>query len=140
MIKYNLKCNNNHEFESWFSDSNEFEKLKKKDLLECIFCSSKKISKSIMSPMISVASEKNYKITKLNKILKEEKKQLLKIRNFIEKNFEYVGDNLSQRVRDIYYEKNSKKTIYGTTTTEERKELAEEGIDLISIPWVNKDN
>ncbi len=140
MIKYNLKCNNNHEFESWFSDSNEFEKLKKKDLLECIFCSSKKISKSIMSPMISVASEKNYKITKLNKILKEEKKQLLKIRNFIEKNFEYVGDNLSQRVRDIYYDKNSKKTIYGTTTTEERKELAEEGIDLISIPWVNKDN
>ncbi len=93
-----------------------------------------------MSPMISVASEKNYKITKLNKILKEEKKQLLKIRNFIEKNFEYVGDNLSQRVRDIYYDKNSKKTIYGTTTTEERKELAEEGIDLISIPWVNKDN
>ena len=140
MIKYNLKCNNNHEFESWFSDSIEFEKLKKKDLLECIFCSSKKISKSIMSPMISVASEKNYKITKLNKILKEEKKQLLKIRNFIEKNFEYVGDNLSQRVRDIYYDKNSKKTIYGTTTTEERKELAEEGIDLISIPWVNKDN
>ena len=140
MIKYNLKCNNNHEFESWFSDSNEFEKLKKKDLLECIFCSSKKISKSIMSPMISVASGKNYKITKLNKILKEEKKQLLKIRNFIEKNFEYVGDNLSQRVRDIYYDKNSKKTIYGTTTTEERKELAEEGIDLISIPWVNKDN
>ena len=93
-----------------------------------------------MSPMISVASGKNYKITKLNKILKEEKKQLLKIRNFIEKNFEYVGDNLSQRVRDIYYDKNSKKTIYGTTTTEERKELAEEGIDLISIPWVNKDN
>ena len=93
-----------------------------------------------MSPMISVASEKNYKITKLNKILKEEKKQLLKIRNLIEKNFEYVGDNLSQRVRDIYYDKNSKKTIYGTTTTEERKELAEEGIDLISIPWVNKDN
>ena len=53
MIKYILKCNNNHEFESWFSDSNEFEKLKKK-LLECIYCSSKKINKSIMAPMISV--------------------------------------------------------------------------------------
>ena len=42
MIKYNLKCNNDHEFESWFSNSNEFEKLnKKKNLLECIYCSSK---------------------------------------------------------------------------------------------------
>ena len=53
MIKYNLKCNNDHEFESWFLDSNEFEKLNKKRLLECIYCSSKKIKKSIMSPMIS---------------------------------------------------------------------------------------
>ena len=47
MIKYILKCDKDHEFESWFSNSNEFEKLSRKDLLECIFCSSKKISKSI---------------------------------------------------------------------------------------------
>ena len=53
MIKYNLKCSNNHEFESWFSDSKEFEKLNKKKLLECIYCSSKKIKKSIMAPMLS---------------------------------------------------------------------------------------
>ena len=53
MIKYNLVCDNEHEFESWFSDSLEFEKLKNKKLLECIYCSSKRIEKSIMSPMIS---------------------------------------------------------------------------------------
>ena len=53
MIKYNLKCNEDHEFESWFSNSEEFDKLNKKKLLECIYCSSKKINKSIMSPMIS---------------------------------------------------------------------------------------
>ena len=34
MIKYNLKCNNNHEFESWFADSKEFDKLNRKKLLE----------------------------------------------------------------------------------------------------------
>ena len=44
MIKYNLRCKNKHEFESWFSDSNEFEKLKKNNLLECIYCNSKKLS------------------------------------------------------------------------------------------------
>ena len=48
MIKYNLKCKNKHEFESWFSDSEEFDKLDKKNLLECIYCSSKRISKSII--------------------------------------------------------------------------------------------
>ena len=140
MIKYNLKCQYDHEFESWFSDSNEFEKLKKKKLLECIYCSSKKISKSIMSPMISVIKEKKNNLNNLNKSIKDEKKKLIELRNYIEKNFEYVGKNFSKKVREIYYDKKSKKTIYGTTTTKEREELAEEGIDLYSIPWVEKDN
>ena len=140
MIKYNLKCHNNHEFESWFSDSNEFDKLKNKKLLECIYCSSKKISKSIMSPMISVAKEKKIEFEKLNRYLKEEKNQLIKMRNYIEKNFEYVGENFSKKVREIYYDKKSKKVIYGRTTLDERKELEEEGINLLTIPWLDKEN
>ena len=47
MIKYNLKCENNHEFESWFSNSEEYEKLKNKNFLECIFCSSKESAKQL---------------------------------------------------------------------------------------------
>ena len=88
MIKYNLKCKNDHEFESWFSDSEEFDKLNKKNLLECIFCSSKKITKSIMAPMISNLKDKSEKIEIINKNLKKEKTQLLELRNHIEKNFE----------------------------------------------------
>ena len=53
MIKYNLKCENKHEFESWFSDLSRFDKLKNKNLIECIYCQSKKIEKSIMSPRIA---------------------------------------------------------------------------------------
>ena len=140
MIKYNLKCKNNHEFESWFSDSKEFDKLKKKGLLECIFCSSKKISKSIMAPMITVTKQKRDEFKNLNFDLKKEKNNLIKLRKYIEKNFNYVGDNFSKKVREIYYDKNSKKTIYGTTTKQEREELADEGIDIISVPWINKDN
>ena len=140
MIKYNLICNNNHEFESWFSDSKEFEKLNRKNLLECIYCSSKKIDKSIMAPMIS-NPKKNYgQIQETSEILKNEKNGLLQLRKFIEKNFDYVGKDFSKKVREVYYDNKSKKAIYGTTTSEERDELAEEGIDLISIPWVNKDN
>ena len=139
MIKYNLKCKNNHEFESWFSDSKEFDKLKKKGLLECIFCSSKNITKSIMAPMISLDREKKQKFNDLNKMLKKKKEKLLNLRKYIENNFEYVGENFSKKVREIYY-KNDKKTIYGTTSPQERQELAEEGIDLLSIPWIDKDN
>ena len=140
MIKYNLKCNKNHEFESWFADSNEFEKLNKKKLLECIYCSSKKITKSIMSPMVSGTKNSKNEPVELNTIQQKEKNNLIKIRKYIENNFEYVGKNFSNKVREIYYDKKSKKAIYGTTTVKEREELADEGIDLLSIPWMNKDN
>ena len=140
MIKYNLKCHKNHEFESWFSSSEEFEKLTKKKLLECIYCSSNNINKSIMSPMVSNSRSKNEDLDIVKKDLKNHKSQLLKLRKFIEKNFDYVGKDFSKKVREIYYDKKNKKAIYGTTTSEERKELSEEGIDLLSIPWVNKDN
>ena len=139
MIKYNLKCENSHEFESWFSDSKEFEKLKKKRLLECIYCSSKKINKSLMAPMISLAkNEKN--LVKINEKFKNERQKLAKLRKYIENNFENVGKNFSKKVREIYYDKKNNKTIYGTTTLKERQDLEDEGIDLVSIPWVEKEN
>ena len=139
MIKYNLKCHNDHNFESWFSDSKEFDKLNKKKLLECIFCSSKKINKSIMAPMIASTKKKENNL-KMNQDLLNEKIKLIEIRKYIENNFENVGKNFSKRVREIYYDREKKNTIYGTTTFKEREELAEEGIDLISVPWVSKDN
>ena len=92
-----------------------------------------------MSPNVSII-QKNKDLEKLEKSLKNEKQKLIKIRKYIEKNFEYVGKNFSKKVREIYYDKNSKKTIYGSTTPEEREELREEGIDLLSIPWVDKEN
>ena len=141
MIKYNLKCNNDHEFESWFSDSKEFERLKTGKLLECIYCNSKKIKKSIMAPMISVSKNNNVNKFQINeKILQTQRNKLIKLRNFIEKNFEYVGEDFSKKVREIYYDKKNNKTIYGITSPEERKELKEEGINLLSIPWVDKNN
>ena len=70
MIKYNLKCKNKHEFESWFSDSKEFEKLLKKKLIECLFCKTKSVKKSIMSPRISHRKKINFpKIDKLSVFL-----------------------------------------------------------------------
>ena len=46
----------------------------------------------------------------------------MKLRNIIEKNFEFVGDKLSKKVREVYYDKNQNKAIYGTATPEEKEE------------------
>ena len=138
MIKYNLKCKNKHEFESWFLDSKEFEKLKSKNMIECTFCGTKVIEKSIMSPNVLNNEEKENRI-KSSKNLKKIKEDLLKMRSFVEKNFEYVGENFPREVRNIYYDKRKNKNIYGKATFEETEELKEEGIDTEVIPWINED-
>ena len=92
-----------------------------------------------MAPMISnLKKDENFDV--INEDFKNNKNKLLKLRKYIEKNFEYVGKDFSKKVREVYYDKKTNKKIYGTATAEEREELAEEGIDLISIPWVSKDN
>ena len=140
MIKYILKCQNKHEFESWFLSSTEFERLKKKKLIKCIFCKSDDVEKSIMSPRVmSLTKNQDKDFSKQREFIKI-KKDLLKIRKFVEKNFEFVGNNFANKVREVYYDKKSKKNIYGTTTPEEKEELKEEGIELLSVPWVDKDN
>ena len=93
-----------------------------------------------MSPMVSNSKSKDDEFEIMGKDFKNHKNKLLQLRKYIEKNFDYVGKDFSKKVREIYYDKKNKKAIYGTTTSEERKELSEEGIDLLSIPWVNKDN
>ena len=93
-----------------------------------------------MAPTILNSKEKDNQIELTNRDFKDKKNELLSLRKYIEKNFDYVGKDFSKQVREVYYDKKSKKAFYGTTTPEERKELTEEGIDLLSIPWVNKDN
>mgnify|MGYP001494390928 CR=1 FL=1 len=140
MIKYNLKCVNKHEFESWFSDSKEFDRLKKKKLIECIFCRSKKVDKSIMSPSVANIKSLNKQKQISNLEMKNFKKDLIRLRKFVEKNFEYVEKNFANKVREVFYNKKGKKNIYGSATNKEKEELREEGIDLVNIPWVDKDN
>ena len=141
MIKYLLKCVYKHEFESWFSNSIEYDKLKKRNLIECIFCKSTEVEKTIMSPY--VVGEKNNRFNNIpekRKFIKI-KKDLKKIQKFVEKNFEYVGEKFAREVREIYYDNKKNKNIYGTVSLKERKELEEEGIELVTIPWIkNKEN
>ena len=93
-----------------------------------------------MAPMVSGVKDKHQRIIEKKLGFKNEKKRLLKLRAFIEKNFDYVGKDFSRKVREVYYDKKNNKAIYGTTTAKEREELAEEGIDLLSVPWISKDN
>ena len=135
MIKYNLICECGQTFESWFSSSAEYDVLKKKRLINCIYCDSLSVKKSIMAPNLP---SKSNKISKKTKLEKNTKKQLLKFREYIEENCKNVGENFPQEARNIYYDKKTSKGIYGKATAEETAELIEEGIEVATIPWANK--
>ena len=140
MIKYKLTCKDcDLKFDSWFSSSKEFDKLKRMNLINCIRCSSQEVKKTLMSPMV------------LNNLIKEttedtNQKKIKKFRNkikeyqkFIKNNFEYVGENFAYKARSIHYNNKKKsKGIYGNASIKEVKELKEEGIDTEIIPWFNE--
>ena len=135
MIKYNLLCKCGKNFESWFLTSKQYESLKKKKLINCIYCNSTSIKKSIMSP--NLTSKSNKSSVKKN-IEKDIRNELLNFRKYIEKNCKDVGDNFPREARNIHYDKKSSKGIYGKATPEETAELLDEGIEVESIPWVDK--
>ena len=135
MIKYNLICKCGETFESWFLNSLEFDSLFKKKLIKCIYCESSSVKKSVMAPNLP---SKSNKISKKNKVEKDIKKQLLNFRKYIEKNCKNVGDNFAREARSIHYEKKNSQGIYGKTTPEEASELIEEGIEVVTVPWVHK--
>ena len=135
MIKYNLICKCGNTFESWFSSSSEFDFLCKKKLVKCIYCESSTVKKTVMAPNLSSKSNKVFKKTKLEKKIK---KQLLDFRKYIEKNCKNVGENFTREARSIHYDKKTSESIYGKATAEETTELLEEGIEVTTIPWVDK--
>jgi len=135
MIKYNLICKCGKVFESWFSGSTEFDLLSKKKLISCIYCESTSVKKSIMAPNLSSKSNKKNKKFKLEKKIK---KELIDFRRYIEKNCKNVGDNFTQEARSIHYDKKTSKGIYGKATPKETSELLDEGIEVATIPWIDK--
>ena len=135
MIKYNLTCKCGETFESWFLSSSEFDSLCKKKLIKCIYCESSHVKKSVMAPNLPSKSNKISKKTKLEKNIKE---QLLNFRKYIEKNYKNVGENFTQEARSIHYDKKTSQGIYGKATPEETSELLEEGIEVATIPWIDK--
>ena len=116
--------------------------LKKKQLINCHSCGSLKVEKSLMAPKLISKnfSNKNEKqdLIKYKKI----KKKINEYQKFIKNNFDYVGENFAYEARSIHYNNKKKhKGIDGTASTQDLKELKEEGIDAQIVPWFeNKNN
>jgi hypothetical protein len=153
MIKYQLKCSDNHEFEGWFDSSKEYDAQKKKGWVMCPICDSTQVDKAIMAPSIGKKSTQKKtkrtpqeKMTDMRSAYVDNKMMLAKqahgvmrhITKYIETNFENVGDRFYKEVQRADAGERDEK-FYGTPSEEEVNKLLDEGIDLFHVPKV-KDN
>jgi len=136
MIVLNIICNKcSNEFEGWFDTLSSSNSQIKRKLVECTQCGSTEVKKGISAPNVSVNKET---YLNKNKILRQLKSKIKDVQNFVEKNAEFVGDKFTYEARRIHYDNVKKKPIYGTASREDVKELKDEGIEVSSIPWIEK--
>ena len=134
MIVFDLNCSDcAFSFEGWFENTNDYNKQIRKGLLSCPSCNSTQIKKGLMAPNLSKKS--NSKISKRNKSIALNVKKLKKI---IEKEFDYVGDKFTEEAKKIKYGEVKERAIYGEASIEQTKELIDEDIDVLPLPFSTK--
>ena len=132
MIVFNLICNIcSVEFEGWFENTKEFERQKRKKIINCPSCNSSSINKFLMAPNLSKRSN----IKKETKLKKTMINNIKKYKKIVEKNFEYVGNDFTEQAKKMKYGEMEEKPIYGEASIEQTKELAEEEITVFPLPW-----
>ena len=140
MIHFQLKCPQGHEFKAWFRSSDSFADQCKRGDVDCPVCGDVQISKALMTP--SIAKGKKILGDAAEKRAEEVAEQVLnaarKLREVVEENFEYVGDDFADEARAIHYGDTSERDIYGEATEKEVEELDEEGVDFARIPKLNR--
>ena len=166
MIKYQLICDKSHEFEGWFGDSAAFEMQQESGLLTCPVCGSADVRRALMAP--NLASPKTRKTDlaeqqpsaqpepqpqpqapqqasaalppaaarKMQELMSEMRALQTKIREECRD----VGNDFAEEARKIHYGEVEPEGIYGQATAEEREALDEEGIEIMDMPWLPKDN
>jgi len=134
VIVFNLNCSDcTSSFEGWFENTQDYNKQIRKGLLTCPSCNSTQIKKGLMAPNVSKKS--NSKTSKMNKSIALNAKKLKKI---IEKEFDYVGDKFTEEAKKIKYGESKERAIYGEASIEQTKELIDEDIDVLPLPFSTK--
>jgi hypothetical protein len=158
MIKYTLKCENNHSFEAWFQSGTACaEQIAAGDVL-CPFCETANVGKALMAPRLARSSSpkhggaadyipdaaarqdgKQEVLQKVDDVARQLPAQaqefVQKIRQVVEKNCDYVGHKFAEEARKIHYGEADERGIYGEASGEDIEALLEEGIDFMPLPW-----
>ena len=162
MIRYTLRCERDHTFESWFQDSAAYDSQAKRKLVSCPICDSVKVEKAIMAPRIvskkgreraepvpapasAPAAEAPASVpapgsTPLLMAQERELRAKIKeLRDHIVKNADNVGEKFPNEARKMHYGEIEHRPIYGEASPEEAKSLIDEGVEVSPLPVLPDD-
>jgi hypothetical protein len=145
MIRYDLLCDQGHEFDAWFSDSAAYDKQAALGLVDCAHCGSSRVQKQMMAPGISTRSNrKSDEPQRMVSAPTDPRMQAMvemmrAFRSHVEKTAENVGNRFAEEARKIHYKEADARGIYGHATADEAQELIEEGIEVAPLPVLPED-
>lgn len=161
MIRYALRCERDHTFESWFQDSSAYDQQVKRKLVSCPVCNSVKIEKAIMAPRIvskkgrersdqvaipapaAPAPETRATASGPTPLVmtqeRELRAKLKELRDHIVKNADNVGEHFPDEARKMHYGEIEHRPIYGEASPEEARSLVEEGVEVSPLPVLPED-
>jgi hypothetical protein len=159
MIRYNLRCERGHTFESWFQSSSAYETQEKRKLVNCPACGSAKVERAIMAPQIvskkgrdiaaaapaapndvaapEVATQGSTPLLMAQE--RELRAKLKELRDHIVKNADNVGDRFPNEARKMHYGDIEHRPIYGEASPEEARALIDEGVEVSPLPILPDD-
>ena len=135
MISFNLRCKNDHEFEGWFKNSDAFDDQNTKRQIACPTCGSKKIERALSAPNVSTARQQQAVTAEQAKKFRT---ALRDLRKHVESTHENVGRDFAEEARKIHYGEREQRDIFGEATMEEAQDLAEEGVPVAPLPWIEE--
>jgi hypothetical protein len=147
MIHYQLRCDSEHEFDGWFKDSAGFDQQAERGLISCPVCGGTKMNRALMAPRVArksrtidaepeTASAAAPAVQASGVLPDSVRAALNRLRTEVEKNCDYVGKDFAQVARKIHNGEEEPRGIYGETTPGEAEALADDGIEVSTIPWL----
>jgi hypothetical protein len=137
MIRFSLKCAQDHGFESWFQSGSAFEALKGAGHVSCPVCGSVQVEKALMAPsVVATKSEVADAPPSLRAPASEMEEALAALRRQVEENSDYVGMNFVTEARRIHAGDAPERAIYGEARLDEAKQLLEDGVPVAPLPFL----
>lgn len=141
MIRYDLKCSEDHAFEAWFPSSSAYDDQAARGLVACSVCGSTQVEKALMAPRVPAKGNKAADAPMLSSGAGSEmEKKLADLRKEIEKSSDYVGDQFAAEARAMHLGDKEHRPIYGEATKDDAKSLVDDGVPVAPLPFLPRRN